>query len=241
LRARPICHDALCLDQPLPSVNRAQTLSPERIGRRGQAARSIGRIRLDGAGERNPGVFVSEPRVAKRHKWRLACEVVCEGRSQRAIVIDLSQTGVFVQTGTRLPPGANVDVRLMLTDAAEPILLRAKVARNKQVPPQLTSVARGGVGLKIVDAPNAYYETIASLEGGDSRRQTGAPAASPAAPAPPAAPKPAGTRFRVRVKQSDGPRSRSVEVLADSPDEARARVLAEVGAGWEAVAADSIA
>jgi hypothetical protein len=112
------------------------------------------------------------------------------------------------------------------------------VARNKQVPPQLTSVARGGVGLKIVDAPNAYYETIASLEGGDSRRQTGAPAA---AAAPPAAPKPAGTRFRVRVKQSDGPRSRSVEVLANSPDEARARVLAEVGAGWEAVAADSIA
>jgi Tfp pilus assembly protein PilZ len=213
-------------------------MSRQRNGRRGQAARSIGRIRLDGTGERNPGVFVSEPRVAKRHKWRLACEVVCEGRSQRAIVIDLSETGVFVQTGTRLPPGANVDVRLMLTDATEPILLRAKVARNKQVPPQLTSVARGGVGLKIVDAPNAYYETIASLEGGDSRRQTGAPAA---AAAPPAAPKPAGTRFRVRVKQSDGPRSRSVEVLANSPDEARARVLAEVGAGWEAVAADSIA
>lgn len=210
-------------------------MSRGRNGRRGQALRSIGRIQLDGAGERDPGVFVSEPRVAKRHRWRLACEVVCDGRSQRAIVIDLSETGVFVQTGTRLPPGANVDVRLMLTDATEPILLRAKVVRNKQVPPQLTSVARGGVGLKIVDAPNAYYATIASLEGGDSRRQTGAPAASPAAP------KPAGMRFRVRVKQSDGPRSRSVEVLADSPDEARARVLAEVGGGWEAVAADSIA
>jgi hypothetical protein len=45
----------------------------------------------------------------------------------------------------------------------------------------------------------------------------------------------------VRVKQSDGPRSRSVEILAESSDEARARALAEVGAGWEAVAADSIA
>lgn len=178
---------------------------------------------------------MSEDRVAKRHKWRLACEVVCDGRSQRALVIDLSQTGVFVQTGTRLPHGAQVDVRLMLTDATEPILIRAIVARNKQVPPQLTSVARGGVGLKIVDAPSAYYETIASLEGGDSRRQTSAPAASPAAP------QPARTRFRVRVKQSDGPRSRSVEILAESPDEARERALAEVGAGWEAVAADSIA
>jgi Tfp pilus assembly protein PilZ len=179
--------------------------------------------------------LVSKDRIAKRHKWRLACEVVCDGRSQRAIVIDLSQTGVFVQTGTRLPPGSEVEVRLLLTDAAEPILLRATVARNKQVPPQLTSVARGGVGLRIVDAPAAYYETINSLEGGDSRRQPSTPAALPAAP------EPAKTRFRVRVKQSDGPRSRSVEILAESPDEARARALAQLGAGWEAVAADSIA
>ena len=178
---------------------------------------------------------MSDPRVAKRHKWRLACEVVSDGRSQRAIVIDISRTGVFVQTGTRLPPGAEVAVRLLLTDATEPILIRAKVARNKQVPPQLTSVARGGVGLRILDAPQAYYETIASLEGGDSRRQPSVTVATPAAP------EPARTRFRVRVKQSDGQRSRSVEILAESPDEARTRALAEVGAGWEAIAADSIA
>jgi PilZ domain len=174
---------------------------------------------------------VSDHRVAKRHKWRLACEVVSEGRSQRAIVIDLSQTGIFVQTGTRVPPGSEVEVRLLLPDATEPILLRARVARNKQVPPQLTSVARGGVGLRILDAPAAYYETIGSLEGGDSLRQANAVAA----------PEPDKTRFRVRLKQSDGPRSRSVEILAESPDAARARALAQAGAGWEAVTADAIA
>ena len=178
---------------------------------------------------------MSDLRSAKRHKWRLACEIVSDGRSQRAIVIDISESGVFVQTGTRLPPGSEVEVRLLLTDATEPILLRAMVARNKQVPPQLTSVARGGVGLRILDAPAVYYETIASLDGGDSRRQPSAPAA------PPAAPEPARTRFRVRVKQSDGPRSRSLEILAESADEALARALAQVGAGWEAVTADSIA
>lgn len=171
---------------------------------------------------------MSENRVAKRHRWRIACEVVSEGRSQRAIMLDLSETGVFVQTGTRLPPGAEVEVRVLLTDGAEPISLRAKVARNKQVPPQLTSVARGGVGLKILDAPAAYYETVAMLEGSDTPRQ---PSAS-------AAPQPARIRFRVRVKQADGPRSRSVEILADSPDDARALALAKVGKGWEAVTAD---
>ncbi len=171
---------------------------------------------------------MSENRIAKRHRWRLPCEVVSEGRSQRAIVLDLSETGLFVQTGTRLPPGVEVEVRVLLTDGAEPTVLRARVARNKQVPPQLTSVARGGVGLKILDAPAAYYETLASLEGSDSLRQ---PNVSPA-------PQPARTRFRVRVKQSDGPRSRSVEILADSPDDARALALAQVGTGWEAVTAD---
>ena len=171
---------------------------------------------------------MTKDRIATRHRWRLACEVVSDGRSQRAIVLDMSETGVFVQTGTRLPPGAEVDVRVLLTDGAEPILLRARVARNKQVPPQLTSVARGGVGLKILDAPPAYYETIASLEGSDAKRQPNASAV----------PQPARTRFRVRVKQADGPRSRSVEILADSPDDARALALAQVGAGWEAVGAD---
>ena len=184
----------------------------------------------------NPPIAKRHKPIAKRHKWRLPCEVVSsDGRSQRAIVVDLSETGVFVQTGTRLLPGSEVNVRLLLTDATEPIQLRARVARNKQVPPQLTSVARGGVGLKILDAPAAYYETIASLEGADSLRQPSAPAA------PPAAPEPARTRFRVRVKQSDGPRSRSVEILAESPDEARARALAEVGAGWEAVTTEVLA
>jgi Tfp pilus assembly protein PilZ len=154
--------------------------------------------------------------------------VVSEGRSQRAIVLDISESGLFVQTGTRLPPGSEVELRLRLEQVEEPVVVRARVARNKQVPPQLTSVARGGVGLKILDAPAAYYEHINAL----AREMK-----APAAPAEPAVPR---NRFRVRVKQSEGPRSRSLEIFADSADEARARALADVGSGWEAVAAEAI-
>jgi hypothetical protein len=181
------------------------------------------------------GFVAGEGRVAKRHKWRLACEIVSEGRSQRAIVIDLSETGLFAQTSTRLPPGSVVEVRVRLTESAEPIQLRAQVARNKQVPPQLTSVARGGIGLRLLDAPAAYFEQIHALDGsGDGKRAT------TAATAPTPMKAPAGIRFRVRVKQSDGPRSRSLEIVATSADEARARALADVGNGWEAVAAEAI-
>jgi Tfp pilus assembly protein PilZ len=181
---------------------------------------------------------VADGRVAKRHKWRLPCEIVSEGRSQRAIVLDLSESGLFVQTGTRLPPGVEVEVRVRLADSAETVLLRAQVARNKQVPPQLTSVARGGVGLRILDAPLAYYEQVNALDNvaGDGVRPVGA-AAPVAAPSP----APPQNRFRVRVKQSDGPRSRSLEILANSADEARTRALSDAGVGWEAVAVEAIA
>ena len=60
---------------------------------------------------------------------------------------------------------------------------------------------------------------------------------------PPAAAElaPAQSRFRVRLKQTEGPRSRSLEIAADSADEARVRALADVGSGWEAIAAEAIA
>lgn len=182
---------------------------------------------------------MGESRSAKRHKWRLPCEVVAEGRSQRAIVLDLSESGLFVQTGTRLPPGAEVEVRVRLADSAEIVTLRAQVARNKQVPPQLTSVARGGVGLKILDAPLAYYDQVNALDSSGGKQSVpAAEAGAPAATAPPAAIR---TRFRVRVKQSDGPRSRTIEIFADTADEARSRALSEAGKGWEAVTAEAIA
>jgi hypothetical protein len=148
-------------------------------------------------------------------------------------VLDISETGIFVQTSTRLPPGSEVEVRVRLTDSAEPVHLRAQVARNKLVPQQLTSVARGGVGLKILRAPPAYFEQISALDGAGEKRSPVAAAAEPA-------PMPAELRFRVRVKQSDGPRSRSLEVVAASVDEARARALADVGSGWETVAAEAL-
>lgn len=182
---------------------------------------------------------MSESRAAKRHKWRLPCEIVSEGRSQRAIVLDLSESGLFVQTGTRLPPGAEVEVRVRLADSAEIVTLRAQVARNKQVPPQLTSVARGGVGLKILDAPLAYYEQVNSLDNNSGKQSV--PAATPGTTGAPTPPPAVRNRFRVRVKQSDGPRSRTLEILAETADEARDRALADAGKGWEAVAVEAIA
>jgi hypothetical protein len=163
------------------------------------------------------------------------CEILHEGRAQRAIVLDVSRTGLFVQTAARLAPGTEVELQLRLEANAEPIRLRATVARQKAVPAQLTQVAHGGVGLRILEAPREYFHAI------------GEPAPWPAAAPGRSAPANAAAatlapevkpRFRVRVKQREGPRSRILDIAAETPERACALALVAVGPGWEALGAD---
>jgi len=180
-------------------------------------------------------------RPAKRFRRRMPCEIQADGRQQRAIVIDVSRSGLFVQTSARLAPGSEIGVALQVEGSAELLRLRVRVARQKAVPSNLTSVAQGGVGLRILQAPPAYYALLDEQEGvatallptpRDATER--ASSAGERANAPSVA-EAATPRFRVRVKQSDGPRSRVIDVHADSAEQARSRALAKLGQGWEVV------
>jgi PilZ domain len=224
------CITELFLPEPPPSVNHCRCLSrqpPRRCIKKATGPADLPRRRALGR-------TVSETRASKRHKWRLPCEIVYEGGRQRSFVIDLSATGLFIQTGARLKPGAEVEVRLTLETAKRPLVLRASVARAKQVPSQLTSVAHGGVGLRLVSPPQEYLDALRALDGGANLR-------SAATPTPVEKPKPATLRFRVRVKQQDGPRMRILDLEAVSIEDARKLALHTTGAGWEVVAADRLA
>ena len=172
-------------------------------------------------------------RAARRQKRRMFCEIVHEGRAQRAIVLDVSRSGLFVQTSARLAPGTELEIDLRLEANAEPIRLRAAVARQKAVPVQLTQVAHGGMGLRILEAPREYYHAIGepapwpAAARGAAEKKAAAPAAPEAKP-----------RFRVRVKQREGPRSRILDIAAETPERACALALVAVGPGWEALGAD---
>jgi hypothetical protein len=163
----------------------------------------------------------------------MACELVADGRLQRAIVLDVSKTGMFVQTSSRLIPGTSVELQLRFDTNDEPVSIRARVVRHRSVPSNLTSVAQGGIGLRILEAPPAFYESLRNQDSTVPPARTVAPLA-----APPAAP--SGPRFRVRVKQTDGPRSRMLDVAAATADSARAAALAMTGPGWEALGAEPV-
>jgi hypothetical protein len=179
---------------------------------------------------------MSQKRATKRVRRRMACEVIADGCRQSGIVIDLSRAGLFVQTSTRLFPGTVVELRIRFPTSDEPVGLRARVVRHKAVPANLTSVARGGIGLRILEAPHAYYEALGADEAREAPR---VPAGAEHANQRPAD-TPGPARFRVRMKQIEGPRSRLLDVAAATADAARVTALAQLGSGWEALEAEAI-
>ena len=198
-------------------------------------------------------------RRAARIKRRITCEFEVDGRRYRGIVLDLSETGLFVQTEASPGPGARLRLRFHANADAAAFEVEGSVARRQVAPPQLAGVVRGGLGLRVHGPPAAYFELLGQSV--EEAAQAGARAAvaargvapgrasaggSPAtsggraAPSATAAPKPVappepppGDPFRVRIKQSDGPRSRTLAVRAKTPEDAAKKALADAGRGWE--------
>jgi hypothetical protein len=191
-------------------------------------------------------------RRSARIKRRVTCEFEVGGRRYRGIVLDLSETGLFVQTEATPGPGARLRLRFHATGNGEAFEVEGSVARRQVAPPQLAQVVRGGLGLRVHAPPPAYFELLGqsaaeAAEAGaraamaargiaPGRAPAGAGSAAPkAAGTTPAAPPepPPGEPFRVRVKQSDGPRSRTLAVTARTPEDAAKKALADAGRGWE--------
>jgi len=166
---------------------------------------------------------------AKRVKRRITCELVVDGKRQSGIVLDLSATGLFVQTAVTSPVGKEVEVHLAATRTTPALTLRTRVARGKRVPPQLLTAAGGGVGLRVINPPAAF----AQLSAGDGESTPSPPQPSPEAPS--TANNQTQRRFQVRLQATSGMRSRSVVVQCADAKAAKAQASALVGRGWDVV------
>lgn len=189
----------------------------------------------------------SEPRIPKR----LPCDVTVSGMRHTGLVLNVSPRGLFVQTNAEARPGSEVSIELTPPHQHDSVALRATVVWKRSVPRHMLTLARGGMGLRINDAPEGYFSFLA----GAMRAAGATPTVSPVAPrtatehakktriaepAPmpvPRSPMPAPTskslRFKVRVSQTAGIRTRSIEVTALSPRQAQRLALREVGEGWQ--------
>lgn len=185
-----------------------------------------------------------DQRRRPRAKKRMTCGLMIEGRRYSGFVLDISDHGLYVQTSARPSPGTLVDIELGLPTQKEPVRMRAKVARQKLVPPELLSVAQGGVGLHVDEPPEIftqYYLSIAppeALAEAPPARSRAVPAARGDRTAP--AEGGGSLRYRVRVSQLSGPRSRTLVVACDTVQEAQEKALAEVGEGWKVLSTEPL-
>jgi len=190
-------------------------------------------------------------RTAKRTRKRIPCEIEIQGQRHTGIVLDLSATGLFVQTTATPNPGAHVSVRLKPA-GGEPVEVAGRIARRRYVPGHLSQLSQSGIGVRLESPPGAYHAIYGQEAGpkkkaaprsggiapaaGDSPGRSTAEkkSARPGGPAAPAADGAQGgsRRFRVRVSQTEGTRCRAYVVACASEEQARERALRAAGEGW---------
>jgi Tfp pilus assembly protein PilZ len=147
------------------------------------------------------------------------------------MALNLSKSGLFIQTSAGPPRGTAVVVDLDVADDEETISLEAKVIWRRVVAPRLRTISQAGVGLQIESAPEAYYHYLSEVAGQALGYPT-ATAGKTVAPEPEDPSDCARTEFRVRLKQDGGPRSRTLTLQCESEADARTEALNVVGMGW---------
>jgi hypothetical protein len=196
---------------------------------------------------------MNERRRTPRHRCRLKAEIRRGGQRHEASLLDVSLSGLSIQVGIALAQGDLVDVTIDGQVRVKALAWHTHRLKRAGAPTYVIGMMLSEVGPE--------YETLVARVAGSRPAPRPAPAATgaaaesapPAAPAADAAPKgadapsagpaprrgapPVPTRrapwWRLRIKQTNGSRSRVVTLAAASKEEAVAGSLAEAGEGWE--------
>jgi hypothetical protein len=197
---------------------------------------------------------------APRAKKRMSCEINVNDARYTGIVVDVSASGLFVQTSVKPSPGIVAVLRLSLPGGKEPVAMKARVARKRMVPRELLAVAGGGVGFAIIEPSEAYLDYVAAIspeqaeavarQRAKNRGKGGKPSGSAAAgavgaagarpperaaggKAPDGKREEAPKRFRIHAVETSTGRKNSFLVTCASEQEASDQVLEQLGDEWK--------
>jgi hypothetical protein len=193
--------------------------------------------------------------VERRNSPRAKCCFGCElnrGRQRGSgTVVDISESGLSVNTPFEVEQG-------------EPLLVRIDVPRQGDLELEtiVWTVRRGRrrdngqpfslLGLMISKAPDAYFKLLpdAAPERAPVPERTPEPETAPEPdrvpepepqPVPDLEADPPDLRpFRIRVQARSGPRTRVLSVNAESESEARALAMSELGDDWHVLEVQSV-
>lgn len=180
---------------------------------------------------------------APRQKKRLSCELVVNESRYSGIVVDFSASGLFVQMNAKPTPGQRVELAVSLPGLEEPVSMEARVVRKKIVPPQLLTLAGGGVGLAVDEPDEAYLDFVGELspehaqavEKVRARLSRGSGSGGNGAPDGPRARRngPVTRHFRIHVVEKVSGKKNSFLVSCGSEQEAQDEVLKQLGDDWQ--------
>lgn len=103
---------------------------------------------------RTPGTF-------DRFRRRITCDLIIGDRRHSAIVTDLSASGLYVRTQESAEQGTAV--RLILHEEAGEVELDARVVREHRMSRHHTTGIPSGLGLRVVSAPEAFFQLLSAL------------------------------------------------------------------------------
>jgi len=175
----------------------------------------------------------NERRSHERIRVRFPCAVELGGRRGAGTVRDLSAGGLCVQTDMAVQEGDAI--RLVLQPRGRPSLeIQAMVWNLLGMRSRRSGDRSTRLGLVLSDATDDFLELLKCYE---RNPRTGA---EPAQPAPCTREQPAvkaelrarEQKHRVRVKQANGSRTRTLVVFAGTLAEAKERAIEETGSDW---------
>jgi hypothetical protein len=150
--------------------------------------------------------------------------------------VDVSRSGLSIQVDHVLAQGDEVDLSIAGDVQIRAIAWRVRPTRSGFV-----------VGLMLSEVPAAYEALVERHEARARPPAQRVPLPHPPAPvreaepatAEPATAEPAAAErwWQLRVKETDGPRTRIVMLAASSRSDALEKAIVELGAGWEVIEA----
>ena len=101
-------------------------------------------------------------RKFRRHRVRLPAEFRVGGRDYRGFVVDLSASGLFIQSSAGgLESGTDAVVSIRSEPAMQVI---GKITRQRARHRDMATIESPGIGIRIESAPEEYYQLVLTLE-----------------------------------------------------------------------------
>ena len=147
------------------------------------------------------------------------CKILDGLKRHQGTVTNLAADGLFVQTQDTIPHGSQVKIHIPEGKDVPEMTVRAIVVRQRLVPDCASRLSSEGIGLRVLQAPDAYYELVEREEEAADEADT--------------PPDPSLRRFDVRVSETGGSTFRVLSVTAASAEAAREEIQYELGSDWE--------